>query len=44
MVDGELRFKGIPFIDDKLVPVDMVAGTGDIWLLYRQDLAAHLAD
>lgn len=33
MVDGELRFKGIQFIDDKLVPVDMTAGTGDIWLL-----------
>ena len=32
-VDGELRFKGIGFIRDKLVPVDMTAGTGDIWLL-----------
>ena len=32
-VDGRLRFKNIPFIEDKLVPVDMTAGTGDIWLL-----------
>ena len=29
----ELRFKGISFIRDKLVPVNMTDGTGDIWLL-----------
>lgn len=29
----ELRFKGHGFLRDKLVPVDMVAGTGDIWVL-----------
>lgn len=29
----ELRFKGIGFLRDKLVPVNMTAGTGDIWLL-----------
>lgn len=32
-VNGELRFKGIGFIRDKLVPVDMTAGTGEIWFL-----------
>lgn len=32
-VNGRLRFKGIGFIDDKLVPVDMEAMTGDIWLI-----------
>lgn len=31
--DGELRFMGIPFIVDKLVPVDMTALTGDIWVI-----------
>ena len=28
-----LRFKGIGFLTDKLVPVNMTNGTGDIWLL-----------
>ena len=32
-VNGRLRFHGIGFIDDKLVPVDMEAMTGDIWLI-----------
>lgn len=32
-VGDEIRFKGIPFIRDKIVPVNMTAGTGDIWLL-----------
>ena len=29
----ELRFHGIGFIRDKLVPVDMTEGTGDVWLI-----------
>lgn len=32
-VDGELRFMGHRFIEDKLVPIDMEAMTGDIWVL-----------
>ena len=32
-VNGRLRFNGIGFIDDKLVPVDMENMTGDIWLI-----------
>ena len=32
-VNGRLRFHGIGFIDDKLVPVDMGNMTGDIWLI-----------
>ena len=32
-VDGRLRFHGIGFIDDKLIPVDMTNMTGDIWLI-----------
>lgn len=31
--DGEIRFMGIPFVEDKLVPVDMEALTGDIWVI-----------
>ena len=31
--NGRLRFEGIGFIDDKLVPVDMTNMTGDIWLI-----------
>ena len=31
--NGRLRYKDIGFIDDKLVPVDMEAMTGDIWLI-----------
>lgn len=32
--DGdEVRFSGIGFIRDKLVPIDMSAGTGDVWML-----------
>lgn len=31
--NGRLRFMGIGFIDDKLVPVDMDTMTGDIWLI-----------
>jgi hypothetical protein len=31
--NGRLRFKGIGFIDDKLVPVDLEEMTGDIWLI-----------
>lgn len=29
----ELRFHGIRFIRDKLVPVNMTNGTGDVWLI-----------
>ena len=31
--NGRLTFHGIGFIDDKLVPVDLEEGTGDIWLI-----------
>lgn len=32
-IDGELRFHGIRFIRDKLVPVDLENNNGDIWVL-----------
>lgn len=42
-VNGRLRFHGIGFIDDKLVPVDMENLTGDIWLLDGSAVGAFLA-
>ena len=42
-VNGRLRFHGIGFIDDKLVPVDMEEKTGDIWLLDGSAVGAFLA-
>ena len=42
-VNGRLRFHGIGFIDDKLVPVDMENMTGDIWLLDGSAVGAFLA-
>ena len=41
--NGSLRFEGIGFIDDKLVPVDMEAITGDIWLIDGSATGLYLA-
>lgn len=41
--NGRLRFHGIGFIDDKLVPVDMENMTGEIWLLDGSAVGAFLA-
>ena len=41
--NGRLRFHGIGFIDDKLVPVDMDNMTGEIWLLDGSAVGAFLA-
>ena len=41
--NGRLRFHGIGFIDDKLVPVDMENLVGDIWLLDGSSVGAFLA-
>lgn len=30
---NSLRFKGIPFIEDKLVPVNLTDNTGEVWLI-----------
>lgn len=40
--DGRLRFHGIGFIDDKLVPVNMTNNTGDIWLIDGESTGAVL--
>ena len=42
-VYGRLRFNGIGFIDDKLVPVDMETMTGDVWLIDGSATGAYLA-
>ena len=41
--NGRFRFEGIGFIDDKLVPVDMEAMTGDIWLIDGSATGLYLA-
>lgn len=41
--NGRLQFKGIGFIDDKLVPIDMEANTGEIWLIDGTATGAYLA-
>lgn len=38
----EVRFHGISFIQDKLVPVDMEAGTGEIWALNGESVGLYL--
>lgn len=42
-VNGRLRYNGIGFIDDKLVPIDMENMTGDIWLIDGSNTGAYLA-
>ena len=42
-VNGRLRFHGIGFIDDKLVPVDMDNLTGDVWLIDGSAVGLFLA-
>lgn len=38
-----LYFKGIRFLEDKLVPLDTTAGTGEAWLLNGDAVGAFLA-
>lgn len=41
--NGELRFKGRPFVQDKAIPVDTVNGTGEIWMLDDATTGAFMA-
>ena len=43
MENGQLTFYGIGFIQDALVPVDMEAMTGDIWLIDGSNTGLYLA-
>lgn len=38
-----LYFKGIRFIQDRLIPVDVANGTGDAWVLNSDAVGAYLA-
>lgn len=40
---GRLRFKGIPFLKDKRVPVDMTSMTGEAWLLDGHSVGLFMA-
>lgn len=39
----ELRFRGIRFLQDRHVPVDLEAGTGEIWVLSGEAVGAWMA-
>lgn len=42
--NGEtVTFHGIGFIEDKMVPVDMEAGTGEVWMLAGDSVGGFLA-
>lgn len=41
--NGELYFKGRPIREDKVVPVDMTAGTGEAWVLDGDSIGSFLA-
>lgn len=43
-VNGELRYNGYRFIQDKLVPVDMEDGTGEAWVLSGDSVGLYLMD
>lgn len=40
---GNLFFSGIGFIVDRLVPVDLETGTGEVWVLASDAVGAYLA-
>lgn len=44
VVNGELRYRGMRFIQDRLVPVDMEAGTGEAWILSGEAVGLYLMD
>ena len=40
---GELRFMGRPFVQDKVMPLDTQAGTGEIWMIDDDTMGAFMA-
>ena len=38
-----IRFRGMSFIQDRLVPVDLASGTGEIWVLNGEAVGLYLA-
>jgi hypothetical protein len=41
--DGTISFQGIRFIADKLVPIDLETGTGEVWMLNGDVLGVFMA-
>ncbi len=41
--NGDLTFGGIRFIKDRLVPVDLTTGTGEVWVLADDAVGVYLA-
>lgn len=41
--NDELRFNGMRFIRDRLVPVDLTSSTGEVWVLSSNSVGAYLA-
>ena len=42
--DGEeIRFHGISFLRDRMVPVDLASGTGEVWVLENSAVGLYLA-
>lgn len=44
MVNGQLRYMGMRFLEDRMVPVDMAEGTGEAWVLNGEAVGLYLAD
>ncbi len=44
MNNGELRYNGHRFLEDKLVPVDMEDGTGEVWVLNGEAVGVYMMD
>lgn len=44
MVNGQLRYMGMRFLEDRMVPVDMAEGTGEAWVLNGDAVGLYLAD
>lgn len=42
-VNGELRFMGLRFLEDKLVPVNVTEGIGEAWVLFGDSVGLFLA-
>lgn len=42
-VNGQLRFMGRPFVQDKAMPVDTQAGTGEVWMLDDETSGVFMA-
>lgn len=42
IVDGEVRFKGIPFLRDRFMPLDVGDGTAEAWVMSSEAVGVHM--